>query len=180
MQVVVADWPALSSLLLEEGGRDLAGTRLMQGSRLVPGQHEGGVALATLPATLMAEPPTLPVAAWTPQRTRLSIAWLAGLVSLAAVGWSLRVGLAYAERRARFAAAVSHELRTPLTTLRLYSEMLADGIITDPIVRQEYLETIQAESARLASLVENVLLHARIELRGVCRWGCQALPGSPC
>jgi len=65
--------------------------------------------------------------------------------------------------RARFAAALSHELRTPLTTLQLYSDMLADGVVTGEQARQEYLETIRTESARLASLVENVLLHARVE-----------------
>jgi signal transduction histidine kinase len=157
VQVVVADWPALSRRLLEEGGKGLAS------ARLVPGEDARGVALATMPAVLLADPPAVAAGAWTPLSTRLSIAWLAGLVSLAAVGWSLRSAIAHAERRARFAAAVSHELRTPLTTLRLYSELLADGVVTDPADRQEYLETIQAESGRLASLVENVLLHARIE-----------------
>jgi signal transduction histidine kinase len=157
MQGVVADWPVLSRYLLDEAGTDVTDARIVQG------RHPGGVVLATLPATLVADPPALPVTTWTPQRTRLSVAWLAGLVSLGAVGWSLRSGMAQAERRARFAAAVSHELRTPLTTLRIYSDLLADGVVTDPAIRQLYLETIQAESGRLASLVENVLLHARIE-----------------
>lgn len=163
VQVVVMDWPALSRRLLEEIGS------LLRGARLAPDRHEEGAILATIPATLLADPLVLRVTAWTPQRTRLSFAWLAGLVSLGAVGWSLRAGMADAERRARFAAAVSHELRTPLTTLRLYSGMLADGVVTDPAIRQEYLETMQAESGRLASLVENVLLHARVERAGHAR-----------
>ena len=157
LQLVVADWPALSKILLEECARDVAGARLVHGG------DEHGVALETLPAVLVGDPAVLPATAWTPQETRLSLSWLAGLVSFGAMGLALRASIAHAERGARFAAAVSHELRTPLTTLRLYSEMLADGVITDPAIRQEYLETIQAESARLASLVENVLLHARIE-----------------
>lgn len=157
VQVVVVDWPALSRLLLEDAAKDLPGARLSRGA------DARGVALATLPATLVAGAPPAAVAAWTPMAARLVLAWAAGLVSLGALGWALRTSLAHAERRARFAAAVSHELRTPLTTLRMYSEMLADGTIEDPARRREYLETIQAESARLASLVENVLLHARIE-----------------
>lgn len=156
VQVVVVDWPVLSALLLEEGAPDLAGARL--------GRTEGqGVALATLPVELVAEAPASAMPWWTPWMTRLALAWLAGLSCLGAMGWSLRTSLLFAERRARFAAAMSHELRTPLTTLRLYTELLADGIVSDPAMRQEYLETIQAESARLASLVDNVLLHARIE-----------------
>lgn len=157
VQVIIADWTALSRRLLAEGASEIAG------ARLVPGARQEGVALSNLPATLIADPASPPSAAWTPWMTRLSIAWLAGLVALGAIGWSFRASVLDAERRARFAAALSHELRTPLTTLRMYSEMLADGIVTDPSVRDEYLRTIHAESARLASLVENVLLHARVE-----------------
>ena len=157
LQLVVTDWPALSSLLIEQCASDLPGARLVGADRA------RGMPLSTVPAVLAADPPAAAAWGWTPVMTRLALGWLAGLVSLGAIGIALRTTLTHADRRARFAAAVSHELRTPLTTLRMYSEMLADGVVTDPGARQEYLETIQAESARLASLVENVLLHARIE-----------------
>ncbi|MBO6514685.1 MAG: HAMP domain-containing histidine kinase, partial [Phycisphaerales bacterium] len=65
-------------------------------------------------------------------------------------------------RRARFVGAVTHELRTPLTTFRLYSQMLADGMVTDESVRKEYLSTLKRESDRLTGIVENVLEYARI------------------
>ena len=155
-QLVLLDWPVLEAYLLETAG--------LPGASLVAG--ELGFGLRGLPHRLVVEPEGLPKLGWTDLRTRLALGWLAGLVCLVAGGSSLRRGLVDAERRTRFAAAVSHELRTPLTTLRLYSEMLADGVVSEPQARQEYLETIQAESARLASLVENVLLHARLERTG--------------
>ena len=41
------------------------------------------------------------------------------------------VALHFAERRNNFVASVSHELKTPLTAIRMYSEMLRDGIVRD-------------------------------------------------
>jgi signal transduction histidine kinase len=93
----------------------------------------------------------------------LAIAWTALLGAMGAVAFALRRTIDLSERRNRFASSVTHELRTPLTTFRLYSEMLADGMIADPARRQEYLETLKSESGRLATLVENVLSYARVE-----------------
>jgi signal transduction histidine kinase len=58
---------------------------------------------------------------------------------------------------------VTHELRTPLTTFRLYSEMLAQGMLPDETQRQRYLDTLRVEADRLARLVDNVLSYARLE-----------------
>ena len=58
---------------------------------------------------------------------------------------------------------MTHELRTPLTTFRMYSEMLATGVVQGDERRREYLETLQREADRLARLVENVLGYARLE-----------------
>src|SRR6185503_16178753 len=97
---------------------------------------------------------TLPLTS--PTRVTLAVAWLAVAGSLAAVGLALRRTVDLSERRNRFASSVTHELRTPLTTFRLYSEMLADGMVTDAAQRQVYLDTLKSESSRLATLVENV------------------------
>ena len=67
-----------------------------------------------------------------------------------------------------FVSAVTHELRTPLTTFRLYSEMLASGMVQDETQKKNYLGTLEAEAGRLSHLVENVLAYARIE-RGSAR-----------
>jgi signal transduction histidine kinase len=85
------------------------------------------------------------------------------LLGLAVLGFTLSRALGYGERRARFASAVTHELRTPLTTFRMYSEMLAEGVVREPAAQREYLTTLQRESDRLARVVENVLTWSRLE-----------------
>ncbi|MFT4625355.1 MAG: signal transduction histidine kinase [Myxococcota bacterium] len=74
--------------------------------------------------------------------------------------------LEFAQRRTDFVAAVSHELKTPLTAIRMYAEMLRDGMVLSAAHRQEYYGTIAAESERLSRLIGNVLELARLE-RGV-------------
>jgi signal transduction histidine kinase len=71
--------------------------------------------------------------------------------------------IALSQRRAGFVSAVTHELRTPLTTLRMYTEMLADGMVADPAQQAAYHKTLRAESNRLGHLVDNVLLYSRLE-----------------
>ncbi len=84
-------------------------------------------------------------------------------LTAAAVGWLLWQTLGLSERRAAFVSAVTHELRTPLTTFRLYTEMLSDGLVTDPEQQQSYYRTLHREANRLMHLVENVLAYARLE-----------------
>ncbi|MEL6343572.1 MAG: HAMP domain-containing sensor histidine kinase [Myxococcota bacterium] len=71
--------------------------------------------------------------------------------------------LDFAERRNNFVAAVSHELKTPLTAIRMYGEMLRDGIVLSEEKRQQYYVTITAESERLSRLINNVLELSRLE-----------------
>ena len=68
-----------------------------------------------------------------------------------------------AVRKTTFVSNVSHELKTPLTTIRMYGEMLGDGIVKDEGKRKGYLETIISESQRLTRLVNNVLDFGRLE-----------------
>ncbi len=58
---------------------------------------------------------------------------------------------------------MTHELRTPLTTFQMYVEMLAEDMVPDKEQYRHYLKTLQAESARLTHMVENVLAYARLE-----------------
>jgi signal transduction histidine kinase len=107
-------------------------------------------------------PPPAP-AGWTPLRVGLSLAWAAALVAFLAVGlggWSV---LTLSDRRIRFVSAVTHELRTPLTTLRLHLDLLLGGVVREEKAKQEYLETMQAETDRLTRLVNNVLDYSRLE-----------------
>jgi signal transduction histidine kinase len=68
-----------------------------------------------------------------------------------------------AEERERFVAAVTHELRTPLTSIRMYSEMLEQGMVGDRERQRSYHETIRREAERLSRLVEQVLTLAQVE-----------------
>jgi signal transduction histidine kinase len=80
-----------------------------------------------------------------------------------AFGWLMWATLSLSERRAAFVSAVTHELRTPLTTFRLYTEMLSEGLASDPEQQQVYFQTLNREANRLTHLVENVLAYARLE-----------------
>jgi signal transduction histidine kinase len=71
----------------------------------------------------------------------------------------------FAERRGNFVSAVTHELKTPLTAIRMYSEMLEQGLVDDPNKQHEYHRTITSESERLSRLINNVLELSRIEHR---------------
>jgi signal transduction histidine kinase len=88
---------------------------------------------------------------------------LAALLGLIALYRMVAVAVAFAERRSDFVAAVSHELKTPLTAIRMYGEMLRDGIVPSDAKRQEYYRHITAESERLSRLINNVLEFARLE-----------------
>lgn len=88
---------------------------------------------------------------------------LTGVGGLLAVHRMVTVAMAYAERRSNFVAAVTHELKTPLTAIRMYGEMLRDGLVTSDAKRHEYYGTITAESERLSRLIDNVLEFSRLE-----------------
>jgi len=70
---------------------------------------------------------------------------------------------ALARQRSAFVSAVSHELRTPLTTLRMYAELLRDGLVSDPEKARRFHGDMVQESVRLSHLVENVLEAQRLE-----------------
>jgi signal transduction histidine kinase len=90
----------------------------------------------------------------------LAAAVIAGLLALYRL---VAVALGFAERRSNFVAAVSHELKTPLTAIRMYGEMLRDGIVASEAKRDEYYRHITAESERLSRLINNVLEFAKLE-----------------
>jgi signal transduction histidine kinase len=88
---------------------------------------------------------------------------LVATVGIYAVDRMTHVVVDYAERRSNFVAAVSHELKTPLTSIRMYAEMLRDGLVPSEAKRSEYYTTITDESERLSRLIDNVLEFSRLE-----------------
>ena len=92
-----------------------------------------------------------------------AIVALASTVGLFVLYRAVAVSLSYAERRNNFVSAVTHELKTPLTAIRMYGEMLRDGLVGDSGKRQRYYELVTAESERLSRLLDNVLELSRLE-----------------
>jgi two-component system OmpR family sensor kinase len=63
----------------------------------------------------------------------------------------------------RFVADASHELRTPLTTVLGYLDVLEESGDTDPVVRHRILQVMREEGGRMARLVEDLLVLARLD-----------------
>lgn len=67
------------------------------------------------------------------------------------------------ERLRRFVADASHELRTPLTAIRGFAELHRQGAVKGEAQTTELVSRIEKESVRMGSLVEDLLLLARID-----------------
>lgn len=92
------------------------------------------------------------------------------LAAIALGGWlivaDLRRQLLLARQKTDFVSNVSHELKTPLTSIRMFSELLAEGRVDDAAKQRQYSQIISAEASRLTRLINNVLDFARIERGG--------------
>jgi signal transduction histidine kinase len=158
------DWPGLRAWLLGQV-RDLLPSAALEPVRTREAQGDGRM-LAALPVRLV--PGQVPeggygTGAGSSLPVVLMVAW-SGVVLAGVAVVALLVGVvALSERRGAFVSAVTHELRTPLTTFRMYTEMLAGGMVPDEGRRREYFDILHREAERLSHLVENVLAYARIE-----------------
>jgi len=85
------------------------------------------------------------------------------LIGLFAIYKSARTIVDLSERRSQFVSSVTHELKTPLTNIRMYIEMLEQGIARDAEREQEYFQIINSEGSRLSRLINNVLDLAKLE-----------------
>ncbi len=75
--------------------------------------------------------------------------------------------------RRELVANVSHELATPLTAISGFSEALLDGVVHQPLQREETVRLIARECARLRRLVDQLRQVARYEA------GAQPLDRAP-
>ncbi len=167
------DWPALRAAMLNAVVRprpDVAGAitgefRADLVPMLTDAPSSAALRLASVPVRLV--PTMLPSPAEgglsSPIRVTLLITWLATLVAIGSIAIVLRAAMGLSERRGRFVSAVTHELRTPMTTFRMYSEMLAGGMVRDEAKRERYLATLRDEAGRLSRIVESVLAYARLD-----------------
>lgn len=177
VQGCVLDWPALKRWLLDEAADLLPAADLVAVDDKTSGTQSRRLAalpLELLPGaartgfisddSVMAASDAAAVTSnLSPIEISLLVAWSCILLAAAAVAFLLVGVVRLSERRATFVSAVTHELRTPLTTFKMYAEMLADGMVSDPRKRQEYLQILRAEADRLEHMVENVLAYARLE-----------------
>jgi two-component system OmpR family sensor kinase len=82
---------------------------------------------------------------------------------LARIEESFSVKIESENKLRRFIADASHELRTPLTAIRGFAELHRQGAVTDGAATKELLGRIENESMRMGTLVEDLLLLARID-----------------
>lgn len=66
-----------------------------------------------------------------------------------------------------FASALTHELKTPLTSIIGSTEILIDGAMEDEAARKKFMNNISQESRHLRSIVEDILVLARLESESV-------------
>jgi signal transduction histidine kinase len=93
----------------------------------------------------------------------LAVLGIIMFLGLIAIYQSTRTVVDLSERRSQFVSSVTHELKTPLTNIRMYIEMLEQGIAASPEREQDYLQILGSESARLSRLINNVLELAKLE-----------------
>jgi two-component system OmpR family sensor kinase len=63
----------------------------------------------------------------------------------------------------QFIADAGHELRTPLTVIMGYLDVLEDGAVDTPVVRERVFATLRQESRRMRTLIEKLIYLARLE-----------------
>jgi signal transduction histidine kinase len=95
----------------------------------------------------------------------LALLALAGVIvaGLLAIHRSAKKVVDFSERQSRFVSSVTHELKTPLTNIRMYIEMLEQGMARDPEREQAYFRIVQSEGVRLSRLITNVLELSKLE-----------------
>jgi two-component system, OmpR family, sensor kinase len=76
---------------------------------------------------------------------------------------AVRVRAASEDRLRRFIADAAHELRTPLTSLRGYAELYRQGALPNEAGVSNAMGRIEAEGGRMARLVDDMLLLARLD-----------------
>ncbi len=67
------------------------------------------------------------------------------------------------EKMRRFVADASHELRTPLTSIRGFAELYRMGAVDSPAQLDRNMGRVETEAARMGTLVEDLLLLARLD-----------------
>ncbi len=101
---------------------------------------------------------------WIVVNWRTGLLLLIGIISFAVLIAGLILNTTFLIREIRrteqhntFIHAVTHELKTPLASIRLYLQTLRQRNV-EPVRQQEFIETMLADTARLQSTIDQVLL----------------------
>lgn len=122
----------------------------------------GAVATLRLDRGEVALPVRVPESDTNP-RTEVGSVGLALNRMLEHVGAALSARQASETRVRQFVADASHELRTPLTAIRGYAELARRGDAPVPPDVMHAMGRIESEAARMTTLVEDLLLLARLD-----------------
>jgi two-component system, OmpR family, phosphate regulon sensor histidine kinase PhoR len=68
------------------------------------------------------------------------------------------------EVRKDFIANLSHEIKTPITAIKGFAETLLEGALDDKEHALKFLRSVQQNSERINSLVDDLMVLSRIEL----------------
>ncbi|MFF6785300.1 ATP-binding protein [Streptomyces sp. NPDC012510] len=71
------------------------------------------------------------------------------------------------QRLRRFVADASHELRTPLMSVRGYADLFQYAAAHSPEERDKHLARLRAEAARMGTLLDDLLMLARLDAADV-------------
>jgi len=82
---------------------------------------------------------------------------------LSQIEHAMQIQTASEDRLRRFVADAAHELRTPLTSLRGYAELYRQGALPTEEGVSRAMSRIESEGSRMARLVEDLLLLARLD-----------------
>jgi two-component system phosphate regulon sensor histidine kinase PhoR len=104
-----------------------------------------------------------PTPATGPWNLWLGLAVLILLLGLGLLSRSFMDQVENSRLRSHLLSNISHELKTPLSLIRLYTDTLEAGRVSNDTDRQKFLGIIGRESKRLTHLIDNILDIQRIE-----------------
>lgn len=70
------------------------------------------------------------------------------------------------KRRNLLFSDITHDIKTPITSIVGYSKAMTDGLVTDPVKREDYLRTIYAKSLRISELITMLFEFVKLDSDG--------------
>jgi signal transduction histidine kinase len=161
----------LRAIVLPAGAQPPPGMRALTGGQIQLGEALPHLSLALVNPSADPDPLDEVLRARSQRHVVITsaLALALGLGLLATIRGAARAR-ELAQLKSDFVSTVSHELKTPLTSIRMFAEMLDQGVAQgDEDKQRRYQSVIIQESQRLGHLIANLLDYAQIE-RGTRRY----------